>query len=476
MESILNNYPPVMDVVVFNKTFRPVDALCRLSPCGGEAFFRDAAVVRSAIAEKGFYLGDSNPAPYPAVKICVPQDSMNSEAPGYLSARINLLDLSRKLQGLDLGSGGRVYVLNEEGHLLADSARSVPLTESVPMAPEIFKSDWREGEYVGPVGRALGVKAAVPHTGWVLIFEQPAAAAFRLMEQVRRRVRLTFFIAILLAAGLCLASTRFLIRALGEFRRAVRTMREGRFDAVITARSTDEIGAFAQELREAQGAIERRTRQATIGLMAQRLGHDLRQLLMAVRDSLEVIRRHAPGADAVALRHFDLIMEEVDRGNGSVEEILTFGRDTPVKRRSHDMTVLARKAVEEVRFPKEVEVMFSMPESLPSCRADGTQVHRALVNLLRNALEALPGRGRILVSAFETEGRVILRVADDGPGIPPELQEKIFEEFFTTKPRGTGLGMGIVKKIMDLHGGAVKVRSSPGEGTTVDLEFMSEHS
>jgi signal transduction histidine kinase len=106
--------------------------------------------------------------------------------------------------------------------------------------------------------------------------------------------------------------------------------------------------------------------------------------------------------------------------------------------------------------------------------ADGQKLRQVFTNVMRNALEAIEPRrrgGRVEVNLFVEGDRATVEVIDDGIGIPSEARDRIFQPFFTTKPSGTGLGMSIVKKIVDLHGGDVTVDSAPGRGTRVRISL-----
>jgi two-component system sensor histidine kinase PilS (NtrC family) len=103
--------------------------------------------------------------------------------------------------------------------------------------------------------------------------------------------------------------------------------------------------------------------------------------------------------------------------------------------------------------------------------ADAGQVRQALVNLIRNGLDATAGGGRVLVGAATQERRAVITVADDGPGLSQEQRARLFTPGFTTKPEGSGLGLTIVERIVNDHGGTIDVRSAPGQGTTFTIRL-----
>ena len=108
---------------------------------------------------------------------------------------------------------------------------------------------------------------------------------------------------------------------------------------------------------------------------------------------------------------------------------------------------------------------------LPEVRGDSSRLEQAILNLLRNAMESMPNGGRFGLSAGVENGHAIVRVWDQGPGIPADLRTKIFEPFFTTKEKGTGLGLAITSEIIREEGGSVTCESAPDRGTTFTLQL-----
>jgi signal transduction histidine kinase len=110
------------------------------------------------------------------------------------------------------------------------------------------------------------------------------------------------------------------------------------------------------------------------------------------------------------------------------------------------------------------------PETL-EVAADAELLDQGLINLLRNAMEALRDGGHITLSAFQENGRVVIMVADNGPGIAPDQREKVFVPFFTTKRQGSGVGLTLVRQIATVHGATVGISDTDGGGTTVSMRF-----
>jgi signal transduction histidine kinase len=171
------------------------------------------------------------------------------------------------------------------------------------------------------------------------------------------------------------------------------------------------------------------------------------------------------------------IIAEAKMANAIVQEVLDFVRPIRLQVEPTAVADAVQAAVQHAdakgrRGQISVEVV--MPASLPDIRADKHQLTQVFANLLINAYEALGGKGHVCVTATPSRlldggtGRdaLLLEVADDGPGIPPDVRDKVFDLFFTTKPQGSGLGLAIVKRIVDAHDGRLDLHTSPS-GTRV---------
>jgi signal transduction histidine kinase len=126
--------------------------------------------------------------------------------------------------------------------------------------------------------------------------------------------------------------------------------------------------------------------------------------------------------------------------------------------------------------PENIPVECILAPDLPLVRLDGQQMGQVLENLVRNAVEAMPAGGALRIEAQMVEGHLDLRVADDGPGVLPEDQERIFEPLFTTKRSGTGIGLAISKRLVEAHGGVITMETAPGQGTAFTVRLPLEGS
>lgn len=204
-------------------------------------------------------------------------------------------------------------------------------------------------------------------------------------------------------------------------------------------------------------------RLATIGQFAASIGHELRNPLGVMESSLFLLRQHlgpeAAGAHNVA-KHLDRIGGEITRSNKTIDDLLDLARNRPPHRQRTDVRTLVERTAATTLLPATVTVEVNAPPDL-TVDVDPNQFQQVLVNLFMNAGQAMNGSGRIFVEgAALPTGGTRLRVRDEGPGIPVEARYRIFEALFTTKAKGSGLGLALCRRILEAHGGTIDLEPS----------------
>ena len=205
-------------------------------------------------------------------------------------------------------------------------------------------------------------------------------------------------------------------------------------------------------------------RLATIGQFAASIGHELRNPLGVVESSLYLLRQHlGESADAPSVKkHLDRIGSEVHRANKTIHDLLDLARNRPPQKRSTSVSELVDSAAEAALLPSAVSLHTEVAAEL-TAHLDPDQVRQILANLFTNAAQALKGRGQIWVEGSASpDGGVAIRVRDDGPGIPEEDRKRVFEALYTTKAKGSGLGLALCRRIMEAHGGTIELEPGPG--------------
>lgn len=232
--------------------------------------------------------------------------------------------------------------------------------------------------------------------------------------------------------------------------------------------AAERLGEANRHLQEAEVAVRRSDRLAALGQLSAGLAHEIRNPLGTIKTSAEMLLKSVPADNAVALEMAGFISSEVDRTNSLVTRFLDFARPLAVRLEKTDLTQVIDQAIGDVEKhqpPFEVTIYKNYSPEIPPFFLDGQLMERVIYNLVLNAAQASPPNGSITVKTRESDGTVEITVIDRGSGIPPKLMENIFNPFYTTKPGGVGLGLAIVSKIVDEHGGSIVVESEPGEGS-----------
>jgi len=209
---------------------------------------------------------------------------------------------------------------------------------------------------------------------------------------------------------------------------------------------------------------------ALIGEMAAGLAHEVKNPLAGMKGALEILLEDLPEGDPhrSVLRH---VLEEIQRINRIITDLLDYARPRPPSHVQTDVNRLVEHVVSATRVQlvnSHVTVEFQPAPELPSIIADPDELQKVVLNLLLNAIQAVHEHGHIVVrTSYDPQERAIkLSVTDDGEGIPPENLDKIFRPFFTTKKRGTGLGLATCQRIVSGYGGTITVTSEVGKGST----------
>jgi signal transduction histidine kinase len=223
--------------------------------------------------------------------------------------------------------------------------------------------------------------------------------------------------------------------------------------------------ANARLFVQAAAAAETR-RLAEIGQMTAAIAHEIRNPLAGMRAAAQVLK----SLEGEAAELGGIVVEEVDKLDRLCTEFLDFARPLEIRPEPAALGLLVRR-VAEMHHPefqeKGVRLDWESSDEEPKMNLDRLRIEQVCRNLLRNALQACAPGGAVLVKAV---GGVI-EVRDDGTGMDEEQLARLFVPFFTTKPQGTGLGMSVVKKIVEAHGGHIEVESGPGQGSCIRIRL-----
>jgi signal transduction histidine kinase len=242
--------------------------------------------------------------------------------------------------------------------------------------------------------------------------------------------------------------------------------------AAENARLYEDLRRSYAQLSRAQQQLVQGERLAALGELSAIVAHEVRNPLGVIFNSLGSLRRLVrPTGDAKML--FDIVEEESDRLNRIVGDLLDFARPSTPELRPELLGRVVEDALGAAVLPQaaRIEIVRELDPGLPPVPIDARLVRQAVINVAVNAVQAMPRGGRLTLRALRDDDAAVVEIEDTGAGIPEEVRGRIFEPFFTTKASGTGLGLAVVRRIVEGHGGDVSVRTTPGTGTTFVLRF-----
>jgi two-component system NtrC family sensor kinase len=301
---------------------------------------------------------------------------------------------------------------------------------------------------------------------WVMINERIAVTGRKARDDEQRALGLLAGLG-LLALAVSLAITFWSQRMLSPLTRLsqrVAAVARGDLSARLERHADDEIGRVAAEFERMVSALSERDerlrsseRLAAMGRLAAHVTHEVRNPLNSIRLNVEMLEEDVASAGPEARHMLQAVVREVDHLTEITDQYLRLVRLPEPKLERVELAALIREvaaflAPEMERSNVKLELELESTTQLP---IDDGQLRQALFNLCRNAREAMPEGGTIRISLSDAEGGVLMRVSDEGPGIPEEEREKIFDLFYTTKQHGTGLGLALTQQIIAAHRGRI---------------------
>ncbi len=245
------------------------------------------------------------------------------------------------------------------------------------------------------------------------------------------------------------------------------------------ARKSEALKNEIDQRERAEETLRQTGKLASAGQILAGVAHELNNLLTMILGGADLLRTMV--GSGPLREEAEEIAKAGERAARIVKNLLALTRRRPPERQYVSLNQIVREAIELLTYAlraENVEVTLDLAQDLPIVWADPHQLHQVVINIVSNAQQAMrqtsPPRRLTLTTQFDRlEGRVVLRVADSGPGIPPEIQARIFEPFFTTKPpgEGTGLGLSLCQSIIQGFGGTIRVESPPGEGAIFSVEI-----
>ena len=238
----------------------------------------------------------------------------------------------------------------------------------------------------------------------------------------------------------------------------------------------EELQAANEELRETHEQLIRSEKLAAIGQLAGGVGHELRNPLGAIKNAVyyvkgKVAKSELGQKEPRLIEFLDIADDEVNSSNKIINDLLGFSRVGKPAVSPARIKEVIDDALSHLTIPENIEMVKKLDADLPEVNIDTDQVRQVLVNMIMNAVQAMPEGGKLNISAREGDKFLEVGIADTGSGIPKEAIGKIFDPLFTTRARGIGLGLAVCKAIIDRHQGHIEVESVVGKEATFTIRL-----
>ncbi|MBI4655967.1 MAG: HAMP domain-containing protein [Elusimicrobia bacterium] len=483
-------------------------------------FSKDALFLK--IMKGGEFMGglEKYMGMYPAFTIGMQiTNPANPQPAGVIIAKMSLVGLSGILKTGFPEPHTQAAVIDTNGFLIAHSDPDIIYKPDGKLGDDVLKILLQNDAEVGGGEIALDsgekVLAAFAEVseelGWVVYIQRSISVAYQASREMHQRTYRVMMFVTIFVLFLGYAVSLVITQPVQALREAAIKLGEGDFDSLPElSMPNDEIGELAQtfmqmsdslriktaeimsakeeleklnrslenrveartrELKSAQDELIKKERLAAIGQMASVVGHEIRNPLAVINNSVYYIKAKLGSAqDPKITKHISIIESEIQQANGIINEILGFARTRELNPKIQHLNAYIEEALASFPFPAHIQVLKNFAPENPFVNIDTDEMTQAVRNLVRNAVEVMPESGTLKIkSELVSPETVRIEVEDTGPGIPKDTLDKIFAPFFTTKARGTGLGLAVVKKVIDRHKGKVEVSSVPGKGTCFKL-------
>jgi signal transduction histidine kinase len=250
-------------------------------------------------------------------------------------------------------------------------------------------------------------------------------------------------------------------------------------DFIEDGESRQGLGALVtlhdpESAEEIEAELELSRRMAAIGRLTRGVGHEVKNPINAIVVHLELLKAKLGDANAPAARHLEVIESEIHRLDRVVQMLADFSRPVELQLREQDVCALVGQvlALASAEFStRHVSLVSQLPSKPLLVNVDADLLKQAVLNVLQNGAQAMPNGGTLQVVLEESQRSAVLRIIDQGPGIPEEMREKIFDLYFTTKSGGSGIGLAMTYRILQLHHGSIELQSSEGHGAEFVLRI-----
>ena len=428
----------------------------------------------------------------PTMVVSTPVRDTEGQLLGVLAAHANLEHLSSLMQERSgLGETGETFLVN----------RSNLLVTNTVFVPEGAFKKWIFGEGAmwaleGKSGvdlfldyrdePVIGAYRWMESRQLALIAKQDQAEAFAPVNELRNTIIIVAGLLFFIAGAVGMLASRQITNSLSRLADYARRVGEGKYTAEIEIKGKDEVASVAsdvkkmvgqllqtqEELKNAQEQLLASERLATLGQFSGSISHELRNPLGVIDSSVYYLKTKLKDADEKVQEHLARIKSSVGSSTAIIESLLNLTRMKEPQLSRLDLAAITSDAVAASKVPVKVKITRGFPEQGVLVNGDGEQLRMAFKNIIKNAHEAMDGKGTLKITVeTDADGQAAVSFADNGPGIAQKDLGRIFQPLFSTKAKGIGFGLSIAKMVVDKHGGTIEAESKPKKGATIVVKL-----
>ncbi len=404
------------------------------------------------------------------------------------------------VQGIQFGDDGYAFLVDSQGSSIAHplfapyefGLQNYPDPSIAELVREMIQGStgWKLYTYEGE--EKLAAFAPIPGMEWYLAATIPSSEFMKEAGLIRTRVIQVVLLSLACAVIGIILLSYYMLKPVRDLVSAThRIAAGGDLSEEIPVRSSDEFGdltrsfnGMIRNLSRTQDELVRSEKLIGLGRLSAGVAHEIRNPLNAMKGAIVLLQRRRPD-DPLIREYTGLVSEEIDRLNAFVTDFLAFARQSPPKRVPTDVNGLIRSTqdlFESQALEQGIVFRNRLDPDMPPLLIDPNQMEQVLINLMVNAMDAMAEGGDIRFSTGllrrgdDREGRLYARIVirDQGPGIPDQDLNSVFDPFFSTKDNGTGLGLPLSLGLVEGHGGTIRIRRQDSGGTRVWVEWPAD--
>lgn len=439
---------------------------------GEEPLFRRAASAREVSFSSVRFMGTT-----PVLDLVYPLD--NKSKTEFLWVTASLARLWVRLSEIRLGRSGYVSLVDNQGITLLHKDASkigkssrlapfLPVKSPGRISPRPLAEfrDEKGADFVGAFARVTPLDIGI-------IALQEKREAYASLRRMRTHAVGLIALSCIFGFLAALWVARSFSRPVLVLTQAAKKLGTGDFSARAEIKTKDELSVLAEtfntmttQLKEFEDKLISQERLAAIGQMASVVGHEIRNPLAAISNAVYYIKSKFQNPEPRAAESLSIIEREVQASNKIVGDLLNFSRQREPVLALCDLNALLEEVLSVVPRPPAIQLVTQLEPVLPQVKIDRDEMRQVFLNIVSNAYQAMDKTGILTLRSKNSSGRVEVRISDTGCGIAPENLKKLYQPFFSTKSKGTGLGLAVVKRVVERHGGSIAIESQVGKGTT----------